>query len=61
VAQDRSTSAPRSQVYITRVSVIDTETDKEATDETVAISDGKIADVEKSRGLAAPTGACCSS
>ncbi|HET7206801.1 MAG TPA: nuclear transport factor 2 family protein [Terriglobales bacterium] len=55
VAQNSSTSVPQSQIYITHVSVIDTETGKEATDQTVVISDGKIADIEKSRNLAAPT------
>lgn len=55
VAQNSSTSVPQSQIYITHVSVIDTDTGKEATDQTVVIPDGKIADIEKSRNLAAPT------
>lgn len=55
VAQNSSTSVPQSQIYITHVSVIDTETGEEATDQTVVISYGKIADIEKSRNLAAAT------
>jgi ketosteroid isomerase-like protein len=56
-AQNSSTSAPQSQIYITHVSVIDTQTGKETTDQTVVISDGKIASVQKSGNLAAPTSA----
>src|ERR1051326_6444742 len=51
------TSAPQSKVFITHVTVIDTETGKEEADQTVVISDGKISDVAKSRNLAAPTSA----
>jgi cytosine/adenosine deaminase-related metal-dependent hydrolase len=51
------TSPPQSAIYITHVTVIDTDSGKEATDQTVSISDGKIADVAKSGNLAAPTGA----
>lgn len=56
-AQNNSTTPPQSKIYITHVTVIDTDTGKEATDQTVMISDGKIADVAKSRSLAAPTSA----
>ena len=57
IAQNSSTSVTRSQIYITHVTVIDTETGKEATDQTVVISDGKIADVARSGSLAAPANA----
>jgi imidazolonepropionase-like amidohydrolase len=56
-AQNSSTFAPRSQIYITHVTVIDTETGKEATDQAVLIADGKIADVAKSENLAIPVSA----
>lgn len=56
-AQNSATSAPQSEIYITHVTVIDTETGKEATDQTVVISDGKIADVAKTKNLAAPASA----
>jgi hypothetical protein len=56
-AQNSLTSASQSQIYITHVTVIDTETGKEATDQTVVISESKVADVAKSRTLAAPTSA----
>jgi len=46
---------PDRTTYITHVTVIDTKTGKEAKDQTVVISDGKISDVEKSEGIAAPT------
>ena len=48
-AQNSSTFAPRSQIYITHITVIDTETGIELTDQTVLIAGGKIADVAKSR------------
>jgi imidazolonepropionase-like amidohydrolase/ketosteroid isomerase-like protein len=51
------TLAPQSKVFITHVTVIDTETGKEEADQTVVMSDGKISDVAKSRNLAAPTSA----
>src|SRR6516225_6491171 len=47
-AQSSSTLPPQSQIYITHVTVIDTETGKEASDRTVLISDGKISDLAKS-------------
>jgi imidazolonepropionase-like amidohydrolase len=56
VAQNSSTIA-HAPIYITHVVVIDTETGKEATDQTVIISDGKIADVARSGSLAAPANA----
>jgi len=51
------TSAPQSEIYITHVTVIDTDTGKEATDQTVVISDGKISDVANSKNVAAPANA----
>jgi imidazolonepropionase-like amidohydrolase len=51
------TASPQSELSITHVTVIDTETGKEDADQTVVISDGKITDVAKSRNLAAPTSA----
>lgn len=55
--QNSSTSAQQAPIYITHVSVIDTETGKEATDQTVLISDGKITNVAQSKKLSAPTSA----
>ena len=55
-AQSTSTQATPAQIYITHVTLIDTKTGKEATDQTVVISDGKIADVT-TKNLAAPTSA----
>jgi ketosteroid isomerase-like protein len=52
-AQNSSTSASQLEILITHVTVIDTDTGKEATDQTVTISGGKIADVAKSRNFAA--------
>ena len=46
--------APSGPIYITHVTVIDTETGKEATNQTVVISDGKIAAVTNSKNVAAP-------
>lgn len=51
------TSAPQSKLFITHVTVIDTETGKEATDQTVAISEGKISDVAKSKNVTVPANA----
>jgi len=51
------TSAPQSEIYITHVTVIDTDTGKEAPDQTVVVADGKIAEVGKTKNLAAPTSA----
>lgn len=56
-AQNNPTSAPRSQIYMTHVTVIDTETGKEAADQTVVISDGKISKVAKSEDVAVPASA----
>jgi len=56
-AQNGSTSASQPQILITHVTIIDTDTGKEATDQTVMISGGKIADVAKTRNLATPTSA----
>lgn len=56
-AQNRATSAPPSEIYITHVTVIDTETGKEATNQTAVISGGKIAVVAESKKLSAPTSA----
>jgi hypothetical protein len=56
-SQNKVTSTSQSQIYITHVTVIDTETGKEATDQTVIIADGKIAAVAKSGSLAAPASA----
>jgi ketosteroid isomerase-like protein len=55
--QNSSTSAQQAPIYITHVSVIDTERGKEATDQTVVISDGKITNVAQSKKLSAPTSA----
>ncbi|GAC1653483.1 MAG: hypothetical protein NVS9B15_14170 [Acidobacteriaceae bacterium] len=52
IAQNNSTSAADSLIYIAHVVVIDTETGKEATDQTVVISDGKISDLAKSKDVA---------
>jgi imidazolonepropionase-like amidohydrolase len=56
-AQNSPTLSPRSQIYITHVIVLDTDTGKEATDQTVVISDGKISDVAKSKNIAVPASA----
>ena len=56
-AQTRSALPAQPLIYITHVSVIDTETGKEATDQTVTISDGKIANIEKSKKRVAPANA----
>jgi len=51
------TLAPQSEIYITHVTVIDTERGKETTDQTVVISDGKISDVAGSNHVAVPASA----
>ena len=51
------TSASQSKVFITHVTVIDTDAGKEATDRTVVISDGKISDVSISKNVAVPPNA----
>jgi imidazolonepropionase-like amidohydrolase len=56
-AQNNATTEPQSNIYINHVAVIDTETGKEATDQTVGISDGKIADVANSESLPVPASA----
>jgi hypothetical protein len=54
----QNSSLPRQPpVYITHVTVIDTETGKEASDQTVVLSGDKIADLAKSKDLAAPASA----
>jgi hypothetical protein len=50
-------SSVGSTIYITHVTVIDTETGKEAQDRTVVISGERISDVGDSKRLRAPTGA----
>ena len=56
-AQNRPTLSPQSRIYISHVTVIDTETGKEARDRTVLISGDTISAVVKSAGLIAPAGA----
>src|SRR5690242_13573944 len=56
-AQNSPASGTRSQIYFTHVTVIDTETGKEATDQTVLLTDGKVADVAKSGTLSVPASA----
>jgi Amidohydrolase family len=56
-AQNSSTFAPQSQIYITQTTVIDTDTGKEATHETVVISDGKISALAKSKDVPVPASA----
>lgn len=51
------TLAPQSGIYITHVTVIDIDTGKEATDQTVVISNGKISDVANSKNVVVPTNA----
>jgi len=51
------TLAPQSEIYITHVTVIDTDRGKETTDQTVVISDGKISDVAGSNHVAVPASA----
>src|ERR1700746_148038 len=51
------TLAPQSEIYITHVTVIDTDRGKETTDQTVVISDGKISDVAGSTPVAVPASA----
>ena len=46
------TSVPQSRIYVTHVTVINTVTGKEATDQTVVISNDKISDVAKSKNVA---------
>jgi imidazolonepropionase-like amidohydrolase/ketosteroid isomerase-like protein len=53
-AQNNPTTEPQSKLYISHVTVIDTETGKEATDQTVVISDGRISDVANSNNVAVP-------
>lgn len=55
-AQNKSTLSPQSRIYISHVTVIDTETGKEARDQTVLISGDRISDVVKSAGITAPAG-----
>lgn len=53
-AAQNSSLATQPRVYITHVTVIDTETGKEAADQTVVIADGKISDIGKSKNIAPP-------
>lgn len=53
-AQERPTNAP---IYITHVTVIDTETGKELRDRTVIISGNRISEVRDSNKAKPPTGA----
>ncbi|HLK32737.1 MAG TPA: amidohydrolase family protein [Terriglobales bacterium] len=55
--QNNSTPPPHSQIYITHVIVIDTESGNEAADQTVVISEGKISGVGKSKDVAVPASA----
>ena len=48
---------PSTAIYITHVTVIDTETGNEAQDRTVVISSGKISEVRESKRIKAPAGA----
>ncbi len=52
-----SAAAASKPVYITHVTVIDTETGAEAQDQTVVIAGGRIAEVKDSRNLKTPAGA----
>ena len=54
-AQNTSNVAKQGQLYITHITVIDTNTGKEATDQTVVISDGKISDVAEGKNVAVST------
>ncbi|HET7209154.1 MAG TPA: amidohydrolase family protein [Terriglobales bacterium] len=56
-AQNLSKFAPQPRTYINHVTVIDTETGKEATDQTVVISGGKIAEIGAGKDVAVPSGA----
>ena len=49
--------APDTTTYITHVTVIDTETGKEASDRTVVVASGKISDVRDSGQITAPVSA----
>lgn len=55
-AQNKPTLPPQSQIYISHVTVIDTETGKELRDQTVLISGDRISEVAKSAGIIAPAG-----
>jgi len=48
-AQNSSTFALQSQIYITHTTVIDTDTGKEATDQTVVISDARLSMSERTK------------
>lgn len=56
-AQTQQTAAPSGPIYITHVTVIDTETGKELQDRTVIISRDRIAEVKDSRELKPQAGA----
>ena len=53
-AQNNSTTPAQSKIYITPVTVINTDTGEEATAQTVVISNGRISDVAKSKNVAVP-------
>lgn len=55
--QNSSTLAQQAPIYITHVNVIDTETGKHSTDQTVVIANDKISDVDKSKDVAVPANA----
>jgi imidazolonepropionase-like amidohydrolase len=62
MAQERPTPATLpnradSTIYITHVTVIDTETGKEIQDHTVVLSGDRISEVRDSKGVKAPAGA----
>jgi len=56
-AQNTSTVVTPAQIRITHVTLIDTETGKEITDQTVVISGDKISDVANSKSVVAPASA----
>ena len=61
LAQVRSTTAtssvPSNPIYITRVTVLDTETGKETPDQTVIISGNRISDIRNSKRVKPPANA----
>lgn len=56
-ADKRSATADSSSIYITHITVIDTESGREAQDQTAAISGETISEVGDSKSIAAPAGA----
>jgi imidazolonepropionase-like amidohydrolase len=53
-AQKTSNVTQHEQIYVTHVTVIDTDKGKEVTDQTAVISDRKISDVANSKDVAVP-------